>query len=300
MKVLCIGNATYDITMILDKYPVENIKYNTNEMVMCPGGPSSNAAYLLGKWGIDTSFAGSVGNDYFGSCILDDFRKVNVDVSNVFISDRYKSTTSLIITSLENNSRTIVSYRNPLLKIEKGKMLDDFDYILVDGREIDYATEVLKNKGKAICVMDASRTDSLNIEMAKRVDYLVCSLDFAEKVSDMKLDISDRNSLLSFYEFLEKIFKNKIVITLEDDGCLYKDKGIVKVMPALNIHDVKDTTGAGDVFHGAFLYGLIRGYDYEDVIRLATIASGLSVRVYGGRKGIPELEEVMMIYEKSR
>ena len=300
MKVLCIGNATYDITMILDKYPIENIKYNTNNMVMCPGGPASNAAYLLGKWGIDTSFVGSVGNDFFGSCILDDFKRVNVDISNVLISDRCGSTTSLIITSLENNSRTIVSYRNPLLKIEKGKRLDEFDYILVDGREINYVMEVIKNKGKAILVMDASRTDSLNIELAKRVDYLVCSLDFAEKVSDMKLDISNRNSLLSFYEFLEKIFKNNIVITLEEDGCLYKDNGIVKIMPALKVHDVKDTTGAGDVFHGAFLYGLIRGYDYEDVIRLATIASGLSVRAYGGRKGIPELEEVMMIYEKSR
>lgn len=300
MKALCVGNATYDITMILDKYPRENIKYKANEMVMCPGGCASNVAYLLAKWGIDTSFIGSVGNDYFGRCMLDDFKEVNVNIDNVNISDRYNSPVSLIVSSLDNDSRTIVSYRNPLLKIDSDNFNLEFDYIFFDGREPDYAIQLLKNKGNAICVMDASRTDSKNIEMAKRVDYLVCSLEFAEQVSDMKLDISNRDSLLSFYSFLEKIFKNNIVITLEENGCIYKHKGIVKIMPSLNIGDVNDTTGAGDVFHGAFLYGLIKGFTYEDIIRLATIAGGLSVRKYGGRKGIPGVEEVMDIYEKSR
>lgn len=64
MKVLCIGHATYDVVIPVDDYPEENTKNRINNSICCGGGPASNAAYLLGKWGIDTYFAGLVGNDY--------------------------------------------------------------------------------------------------------------------------------------------------------------------------------------------------------------------------------------------
>ena len=69
-KVLCLGNCSYDITMPLEEFPLENIKYRVKEKVECGGGPASNAAYLLGKWGIDTYFAGIVGNDLYGNKIF--------------------------------------------------------------------------------------------------------------------------------------------------------------------------------------------------------------------------------------
>ena len=54
MKILCIGHASYDITCPVDEYPVENTKYRLMDKVSAGGGPASNAAFLLGKWGIDT------------------------------------------------------------------------------------------------------------------------------------------------------------------------------------------------------------------------------------------------------
>ena len=52
MKILCIGHSSWDITVPVDEYPIENTKYRYNEKYSAGGGPASNAAYLLGKWGV--------------------------------------------------------------------------------------------------------------------------------------------------------------------------------------------------------------------------------------------------------
>ena len=78
MKVICIGHASYDITMPVLSYPVENTKNRVHDRVECGGGPASNAAYLLGKWGIDTCFIGLVGNDLYGkNIILEQYKTSN-------------------------------------------------------------------------------------------------------------------------------------------------------------------------------------------------------------------------------
>ena len=68
-KILCLGHASYDITIPMDKYPTENIKYRVLNRIECGGGPASNAAYLLGKWGMNTYFSGVLGNDIYGKRI---------------------------------------------------------------------------------------------------------------------------------------------------------------------------------------------------------------------------------------
>ena len=69
MKVICIGNVTYDITMLVDDFPIENNKYRTKEKIENGGGSAANACYLLGKWNIKPYFAGVIGKDEFGKKI---------------------------------------------------------------------------------------------------------------------------------------------------------------------------------------------------------------------------------------
>ena len=59
-----------------------------------------------------------------------------------------------------------------------------------------------------------------------------------------------------------------------------------------------DTTGAGDIFHGAFTYGIVSKMNYEEIIKLSNIAAGLSVTKLGSRNSIFTLEEVINVYEK--
>ena len=79
MKVVCIGHSTYDITLPVNEYPKENLKYRIDKKIECGGGPASNGAYLLAKWGMDTSIISVVGDDYYGEKIMEDFIKIGAD-----------------------------------------------------------------------------------------------------------------------------------------------------------------------------------------------------------------------------
>ena len=77
MKILCLGNVAYDITLPMEDYPVENVKYRLTNRVECGGGQASNCAYLLAKWGMNVAFAGVVGNDYYGELIRKEFKDMD-------------------------------------------------------------------------------------------------------------------------------------------------------------------------------------------------------------------------------
>ena len=95
------------------------------------------------------------------------------------------------------------------------------------------------------------------------------------------------------YDSLEKDFpKQTIVITLESFGSFTKINGEYKLIPSIKVKAL-DSTGAGDIYHGALLYFLSQGYDLETAMEYANITSALSVTKIGGRYSIPRLEEVI-------
>lgn len=298
-KILCLGHASYDITIPMDKYPTENIKYRVLNRIECGGGPASNAAYLLGKWGMNTYFSGVLGNDIYGKRIKKEFENVGVDTRYIELSKKYKTTNSFIIVNKKNASRTIFAYRDKSMKMENTNIRIKPDYALFDGEDFEIATKVIRNNPNCITILDAGRAKYSTIKLGKMVNYLVASKNFAEDFTGVKINYKDYNSLVKVYNLLEKDFTANIVITLESHGCLYKIDGKVKIMPGYKVKAI-DTTGAGDIFHGAFVYALVKGYSYEDILRIANITGALSTTKIGGRYSIPDINEVLSIYEKSK
>lgn len=299
MRVLCIGHCEYNVTVLTDDYPKENVKYRVNSKVEGGGGPSANAAYLLGKWGIDTYFAGIVGNDIYGRKIKDEFEKVNVDTTYLELSNKYKTTTNFIVMNKESSSRTIFTYRNPRMKMSDVNVNINPDFILVDGSSMELSLKMIKKYKNAISILDASNTGYANIKLGKMVDYLIVTRSFAEEYSGHKIDINDISSIKLVYNLLEKAFKNNIVITLGEYGCVYKEDGMISLMPSYKVVS-KDTSYAGDFFHGAFVYGLINKYKYCDIMRISNITGALSTREIDRCMSTPNKEEVLRIYEKSK
>lgn len=292
MKAVCIGHSTYDITIPMDEYPTENIKYRITNKIECGGGPASNGAYLLAKWGIETTIASIVGDDYYGEKVLKDFEEIGANCRYLEKNPNHSTSCSYIIANMSNGSRTILSSKKPPIRKLSKEVNEHADIILIDGEHPETAKEVLEKNPNAISVLDAGRLNDDTRMLGKMVTYVICSHDFAEEFTSKKTDIRDFNTLIDIYEELKEYYKTNIIITLEANGSFTEINGKYKIIPSIKVKAV-DSTGAGDIFHGAFTYFIGKGYSLEESIQYASITGAISVTRIGSRYSIPELDEVI-------
>lgn len=286
MKVLCIGHATYDIMINMDNYPKENTKNKVKELIGCGGGQASNAAFLLGKWNVDTTFLGLVGNDQYGNYIKKELD--NASVNTKYLQMNGKTTVSYIIVNSRTGSRTPLTYHPTNFVMEDIDEEINPDIILIDGYESHIASKLLDKYPNCISVLDAEKNIPQVIELAKRVTYVISSKSFLESFS--KIPITDEISLKKAINYANKFFKN-FIVTLEEKGCAYNNK----IIPSIKINPL-DSTGAGDIFHGAFVYGLTQKWDIDKILKFANIAGALSVTKLGSRNSVYSLKEVKDLY----
>lgn len=300
MKVLCIGHIAFDITFEMNSFPSENTRNEILNVVENGGGSTANCACLLSKWGIESYICGVVGYDSNSEKIKKEFNnfKVNLD----FLETDYEkgTSTSYIILNNANATRTILSKPSNLPPIKKSDYNKfTIDLIMLDGYEYNATIKTLKTCTNSISILDAGRVNKEVLDLCSKVNFIICSKEFAEEVSGVKIDYNNNSTVASLYQNLKKRFmKQEIIVTLENHGALYALDGHIKLIPALQV-DAKDTTGAGDIFHGAFAYQYLKTRNIEQSVKFANIAAGLSVRNVGSKNSYPELEEVNKYYEQA-
>ena len=291
MKYLTIGHASYDITFRLDKFPIENTKQRVKKHIDCGGGPASNAGYLLALWGCDVSFQGVVGKDFYGEMIKAEFKTVGVDTTYLEMVSNFDTMLSFIMANSTNASRTILTSQDETVPKCSISNDNNYDVILVDGEEEEMSKKVLLNNKSAVKIIDAGSFKPGTVNLCPYVDYLVCSKNFALDYTKLEYDESI-DSLIKIHDKLASDFHNIVVITLEDKGCFTKIGDTYKLIPSIKVKSV-DTTGAGDIFHGAFTYFITHGYSLEDTCKLANLTGALSTLRVGGRFSMPKLEAVL-------
>ena len=297
-KILCIGNVCYDITFPMKKYPVENTKNKVSKIVEGGGGTASNCAYLLGKWNLKPYFMGIVGNDIYGDKIKKEFNDAKVNIEYLETSKKIGTKISSVIACKYNESRTTITNKNSKMKLSSSSIDFEPDIILVDGEEPAVSLEIINKYKNAISIIDAGVCNEHTIELCKHVDYIIASSDFVQKLTGIKFNYKNLNSFGAIFQMLYDFFPNKkYVITIGEKGSMFLDDDTVKNMPTYRMN-VKDTTGAGDIFHGAFIYGLTKNYTLEECVKLGNIAGSLSTRKVGARASVPKLKEVMSLYGK--
>ena len=292
MRAICVGHSTFDTTLPMNEYPVENTKNRVEKHIECGGGPASNGAYLLQKWGMPTTICSVVGNDYYGDRIIDDFIQVGADIRYLEKMKDHFTDSSYIIANMGNGSRTIITSKDAKVRKLSQDVLDKCDVILIDGEHPETAHQVLDNNPDAISVIDASRVNDDTKALCKKVKYVVCSHEFAEDFTDKNLNYDDIDLLTEVHKELADYFKTNIIITLESKGSFTIIDGEYKIIPSIKVKAL-DSTGAGDIFHGAFTYFIGMGYSLYEAIRLSSITAAISVTRIGSRFSIPTLEEVL-------
>lgn len=298
MKIACIGNATFDCTLSKDEFIVEDARNSFDNISFTPGGPASNAASVIAKFGGHVDFYSQLGNDAFGKFVYDSLKAEQINVDNISISNNVMTPYSSIFINTSKSTRTICSARSKVdylrPKLEKFNYQTDYDFILTDGKYEEDSIALINANPNAISVIDAGRANENVIKVCNKVDYIICSEDFANGVTNLEI-AEDLSNVEYVYQTLCAKFPNAkgITITVGKKGYVTLRDNVVFVNPAFDSGlPAIDTNCAGDIFHGAFTYALSIGYEYYEALEFANITASLSTTKAGGRNSCPSLEEV--------
>jgi ribokinase len=157
----------------------------------------------------------------------------------------------------------------------------------LDGLMIEASMEAArqaKARGMTV-VMDAGTMRTGSQRLASLVDVLIASERFANPL--VGVDARPETALQALHELGPEL----VIITLGPKGSIGSDRRDTVRQGAFPV-DAVDTTGAGDVYHGGYLYGMLQGWDMQRCMRFASAVSALKCRHIGGRKGIPDLKIV--------
>lgn len=313
MAILSVGFACFDQFFFLNEWPQENTKNFCHDFIESGGGPAANAAWLLGLWGEDVYYIGHLNSDIYGQRIIDEFALAGVNTSHIVFSEDMLTPLACVLVNRLTGSRTIITRKMqtpPSLTCDQKLKLDDLAErliekdepvtILIDGHEPEISEYLIKKLPLAKVVMDGGSLRASNIKLAAWTDHFVVSEHFARDyigLSTLKTEDEIKTALIE----LNKICRGEAYITLGEKGCAFLKNGMLQVVPAWMCNAV-DTTGAGDVFHGAFTYGVHYSWHIDNIILFASLTAAISIEKKGVRESMPDLAVVhssLNIYERN-
>ncbi len=296
MLVTGIGQCSWDYLGIVDRFPEQDTKPELRTWEEQGGGPVATALVTLRRFGVSARFFGVVGDDGEGAKVRDALVAEGIDADGLIVREGASTQKAFIAVERGSGKRTIFWRRatgRPIRFAELGEgVLDRSDFLHLDGLMGDVslkAAGAARTRGIPV-MLDAGRMREGIVELAARCTYVVSSEVFARE-----LGYDDDPE-----EFIKRVrthIPGVFTFTLGEKGSItYAGDKIIR-QPAFPV-EVVDTTGAGDVFHGAYIYGILNGWSIEKILRTASAAAGLSCTRLGGRAGIPtrrDLEEFMEI-----
>jgi sulfofructose kinase len=301
IDVLCVGHASYDLVYSVDHHPEADEKCLASGLLMCGGGPAANAAVTVARLGGIAAFAGYLGRDVFGDMHFEELLSEGVITSMVVRGGHPTPLSSIIVKP--GGKRTVIAHKGSTPVLEPDQV--DFTRvrpgaILFDGHEPAISVPLAgKARTENIpAILDAGSVHKGTTELAPLCGYLAASEKFARDLSGEK----DPARALGFLARIAPV----AVITLGGAGLVWaagrhcrvptqrlrrraeQESGRIEAFPV----DAVDTTGAGDIFHGAFALRIAGGEGLLRALRYASAAAALGCAKMGARAAIPTKAEV--------
>ncbi|MBW1721729.1 MAG: sugar kinase [Deltaproteobacteria bacterium] len=299
IRVVGLGQACVDYLGRVNKFPAEDEKVELEELVMQCGGPASTALVVLARLGVKVAFIGVVSDDPFGVKIQKELELEGIDSTYLKTVPGFSSQFAFIAVTRDNGHRTIFWHRGTVPSLNADDVdLSPFsaaEILHLDGLMIEASIEAARQArrmGMRI-VLDAGTMREGSLELVSMVDVLIASERFAEPI------VGKQSPPEQTLAALRRLGPRQVVLTLGEKGSMALDHGMILFQRAFPVEAV-DTTGAGDVYHGGYIYGLLKGWHMADCMRFASAASALKCRMIGARKGIPgyaRLQEFLEIHK---
>ncbi len=290
-KVVGIGACVVDTLITVPCFPKEDTKTRAISTKTAGGGPVGTGLVAVSKLGVDASYIGVLSDDNGGKFLYDDFKKYSVGVDNIEVIPNCNSFASSIWLSEENGSRTCVYDKGNVPPLElnsaQKKAIIDAELLMVDGNEIEAAVEgaALARENGVKVLYDADGLYEGIEKLLENNDILIPSREFALKYTGCETVQQAAKKLYETYN------TEVVVVTCGSDGGILYDGNEFYSYPCYPAK-VVDSNGAGDVFHGAFAAGVIKGFDYKKCCHFASAVSAIKCTGVGARKSVPDFETV--------
>ena len=314
IDVVALGELLIDFTCVstdADGYPT---------MAAHPGGAPANFLAALAKFGARTALLGKVGSDSLGRLLVGTLENAGIDTRGLLVDDSV-FTTLAFVTLDDKGDREFSFARKP--GADTCITFEEMDTQLIDEAKVFHfgtlsltdepartatqkAVAYARSKGKLI-TYDPNLRKPLWRDLQEARQQLLWGLQQADvvKISDEEVEFLFGLSVQEGAAHILENYPVKLVfVTCGADGCWYQNANAQGHVPSLKDIQVRDTTGAGDIFGGSAVWKLLQmnklpqqleKTELEEIVRFACTAAGLSTTQPGGISSVPALDEVQKL-----
>lgn len=294
--VVGVGLNATDSLLIVPQFPAYGGKAPFVKEIVSPGGQVASAMVTCSRLGLAAKYIGAVGDDERGRIQLESLRAAGIDTAHVQQRRNCPNQSAYIVIDQTTGERTILWQRPDCLRISPEQIAPEqivcAGLLHIDGHDtpaVEHAARIARENGIPVTV-DVDTIYRGFDRVLPYVDYLIASTNFPVQWT----------SLTDPFQALESIRKEYgmtvAAMTLGSHGALALTEGGFHYSPAFVVN-CKDTTGAGDVFHGAFCCAVIKRYSIEEAMEFANAMAALNCKALGAQGGIASMSAARQLIE---
>lgn len=288
--VVGVGLNATDTLILLPHFPAYGGKAPFEREVLSPGGQVASAMVTCAKLGMRAKYIGTLGDDERGRVQLESLRTSGVNLDDIEIRGNCPNQSAYILVDQTSGERTVLWHRDDCLAIDPAALTEEkitcARLLHIDGHDtpaVARAAEIARRHQIPVTV-DVDTIYPGFDRVLPNVDYLVASSEFPGRWTH-EPDPARALALIQ-NEYGIRV----AAMTLGADGALARVDGLYIYSPGF-VADCIDTTGAGDVFHGAFCYSVSENMPMREALEFSNAMAALNCTALGARGHIATVQE---------
>jgi sulfofructose kinase len=296
--VVGVGLNATDTLLLVPHFPAYAGKAPFQEEIVSPGGQVASAMVTCARLGLRTKYIGTLGDDERGRIQLESLQASGIDLEHVQVRKGCANQSAYIIIDRTTGERTVLWRRDDCLRIAPSEIAPEqitcARLLHIDGHDtpaVEHAARIARAAGIPVTV-DVDTIYHGFDRVLPHVDYLIASSEFP-------IQWTNESDHFRALEMIQREYRMRVAaMTLGAHGALALEAGKFVYSPAFVVNCV-DTTGAGDVFHGAFCYAVLQRMPMREALDFSNAMAALNCTALGARGGIRTRAEAMALMART-
>ena len=296
--VVGVGLNATDTLIVLPHFPAYAGKVAFEQEILSPGGQVASAMVTCAKLGLAVKYIGTVGDDDRGKIQLQSLRETGINLDDIQVRANCANQTAYILIDRTTGERTVLWKREECLRLDPASITPEkiscAKMLHIDGHDtpaVARAAEIARQHHIPVTV-DVDTIYHGFDAVLPHVDYLVASSEFPGQWT------SERDPFRALEMIQEEYHIPVAAMTLGAHGAMARVHGRFIYSPAFVVNCI-DTTGAGDVFHGAFCYAVLQNMAMRDTLEFCNAMAALNCTALGARGGIATIEDARALMKRA-